>query len=45
MNGIKLPNSLTDILLDVVRERPAMYLGEAKISNLANFIIGYMIGF
>ncbi len=44
MNGTKLPNSLTDILLGVVRERPAMYLGEAKISNLSNFIIGYMIG-
>ncbi len=35
---------LTDFLLGVVRIRPAMYLGEAKISLLPTFIIGYMVG-
>jgi hypothetical protein len=36
---------LTEILLGPVRKRPGMYLGEAKISKFANFIIGYRIGY
>jgi hypothetical protein len=37
--------NLIGLLLGPIRERPAMYLGENKISNLPNFIIGYSMGF
>ena len=44
MNCIK-NCGLVDFLLNVVRIRPAMYLGEAKISRLTTFISGYQIGY
>ncbi|MDB5276183.1 MAG: hypothetical protein JWR61_1138 [Ferruginibacter sp.] len=34
-------NNLTELLLTLIRERPGMYLGLAKISKLPNFILGY----
>ena len=34
---------LLSFLLGTLRKRPGMYLGEAKISKLVNFISGYMI--
>lgn len=34
-------NSLTELLLNIVRQRPGMYLGKNHISKLPNFIIGY----
>jgi hypothetical protein len=37
--------NLTEFLLRVVRQRPAMYLSEAKISLLPTFIFGYMTAF
>ena len=37
--------NLTGLLLGPIRQRPAMYLGEAKISLLSNFIFGYSMGF
>jgi len=45
-----MPTNLTDyknligLLLGPIRERPALYLGEYKISNLFNFINGYGMG-
>ena len=36
---------LVNFLLNVVRVRPAMYLGEAKLSKLATFLVGYNIGY
>lgn len=43
--GFKDYKDLTGLLLGPIRERPAMYLGEGKISKLQNFIFGYSIGF
>lgn len=37
--------NLTGLLLGPIRQRPAMYLGEPKISLLPNFILGYHLGF
>jgi hypothetical protein len=34
-------NNLTELLLNVVRSRPGMYLGVDHISRLPNFILGY----
>ena len=34
-------NSLTELLLTLIKERPGMYLGTAQISKLPNFILGY----
>ncbi|MES2703145.1 MAG: hypothetical protein V4649_10925 [Bacteroidota bacterium] len=45
MNGTKLPTSLTDIILGAMRERPLLFFGQARISNLADFISGYSTGF
>jgi DNA gyrase/topoisomerase IV subunit B len=42
---IKEYKNLTGLLLGPIRQRPAMYLGEAKISSLPNFILGYNMGF
>ncbi len=39
--NIKVYKDLLGLLLGPVREKPGMYIGEAKISNLPNFIIGY----
>ena len=33
--------NLTELLLNVIRQRPGLYLGQAKISLLPTFIIGY----
>jgi hypothetical protein len=41
---IKTYKDLTGLLLGPIRERPAMYLGEYKISKLQNFILGYRMG-
>ena len=41
---LKIYKDLTGVLLGPVRERPALYLGEYKISKLPNFITGYSIG-
>lgn len=35
---------LIGLLLGPIRERPALFLGEYKISALPNFITGYSIG-
>lgn len=45
MKSVSEYKNLVDFLLKVVRERPAMYLGEAKLSRLPNFITGYNIGY
>jgi hypothetical protein len=45
MEKIRDYKGLTNFLLEVVRIRPAMYLGEAKLSLLPTFIIGYNIGY
>ena len=38
----KVPyDNLTELLLNVVKQRPAMYLGQKHISKLPNFILGY----
>ena len=37
--------NLTELLLRVIRKRPAMYLGDNTISSLSKFIIGYSFGF
>lgn len=37
--------NLIGLLLGPIRQRPAMYLGEYKISMLPNFIFGYNMGF
>jgi len=37
--------NLTELLLGKIRQRPGMYLGEAKISKLLNFIVGYVMGY
>jgi len=36
-------DKLTNLLLDVIRVRPAMYLGLARLDMLATFISGYML--
>ncbi len=36
-------DKLTNLLLDVIRVRPAMYLGLARFDMLATFIRGYML--
>lgn len=41
---IKEYKNLTNLLLGAVRERPALFITEAKISKLTNFITGYHIG-
>lgn len=41
---IKIYKDLLGVLLGPVRERPALYLGEYKISSLPNFITGYSLG-
>ncbi len=42
--NIKEYKDLIGLLLGPIRERPAMYLGEYKISKLPNFILGYSMG-
>ncbi len=38
---IKEYKNLIGLLLGPIRERPAMFLGENKISELPNFLLGY----
>ena len=45
MNQNKETSFLVEFLLTHVKKRPAMYLGEAKISRLATFLAAYNIGF
>ena len=37
--------NLTELLLGPIRKRPAMFLGDNKISSLSKFITGYSFGF
>lgn len=37
-------NNLTELLLNIIRLRPAMYLGEARLSYLSIFLLGYQFG-
>lgn len=43
--NIKEYENLIGLLLGPIRERPAMFLGEARISRLPNFIQGYEMGY
>ena len=43
MTGIKEHENLTNLILDVIRKRPKMYLKEAKISTLNTFLLGYQM--
>lgn len=36
--------NLTDFLLDNIRQRPAMYLKEPRLSSLSTFLMGYSVG-
>jgi hypothetical protein len=42
---MKLPEytNLIELLLNVVRLRPGMWLGQSHISQLPNFILGFML--
>ena len=40
MKGIEYKN-LTELLLNVIRIRPGMYLGEDHLTKLPNLILGY----
>lgn len=42
---IKEYENLIGLLLGPVRERPAMYLGEARLTMMPNFITGYEMGY
>jgi len=33
--------NLTELLLNIVRQRPGMYLGTKQITKIENFILGY----
>jgi hypothetical protein len=44
VTDLKIYKDLIGLLLGPVRERPALYLGEYKISALPNFITGYSLG-
>lgn len=43
MKDLKEYENLTNLLLEVVRKRPGMFLGQAKISLLNTFLTGYQI--
>ncbi len=43
MNDLKEYGNLTNIILDLIRKRPSMYLRDAKISTLNTFLLGYQM--
>lgn len=43
MTELKEYGNLTNIILDLIRERPNMYLRDAKISSLNTFLLGYQM--
>jgi hypothetical protein len=43
-HNIKEYKNLIGLLLGPVKERPALFISQAKISRLPNFITGYKIG-
>lgn len=38
------PQTFTEFLLDILRDRPGMFLKEPKISMLSTFLLGYSVG-
>lgn len=43
MTELKEYKNLTNIILDLIRKRPNMYLRDAKISTLNTFLLGYQM--
>lgn len=43
MTDLKKYGNLTNIILDLIRIRPNMYLRDAKISSLNTFLLGYQM--